>query len=131
VTDQKVDNLDHVAPTIAERTCAAGIVRHAGEIAMSAIRANAPPTPMKAPTRPHLRESDMTEPTETQPAPNVSTEHADGDGAVVAPTTTQPAPNLSTEHQKPGDARVPGDQLDRERKPQDDGGRKSSLTGDA
>lgn len=32
-------------------------------------------------------------------------------------TTTQPAPNISTEHQKKGDARKPGDTLD---KPQDD-----------
>lgn len=31
-------------------------------------------------------------------------------------TTTQPAPNISTEHQKQGDARKPGDTLDR---PQD------------
>lgn len=28
-------------------------------------------------------------------------------------TQTQPAPNTSTEHQKPGDARKPGDTLDK------------------
>jgi hypothetical protein len=33
------------------------------------------------------------------------------------PTTTQPAPNISTEHQEQGDARRPSDTLD---KPQDD-----------
>lgn len=45
------------------------------------------------------------------------------------PTETQPAPNLSTEHQKAGDARRPGETLDRDQSPpEDDGGRKSKLT---
>jgi hypothetical protein len=44
------------------------------------------------------------------------------------PTETQPAPNISTEHQEKGDARRPGDRLDRDQPPpEDDGGRKSSL----
>ena len=73
----------------------------------------------------------MTDHTETQPAPNVSTEHPQGNGAGAAPTETQPAPNISTEHQSPGDARAPSDQLDRKREPEDDGGRKSTLTRDA
>ncbi len=47
----------------------------------------------------------------------------------IKPTTTQPAPNISTEHQDTGDARRPGDTLDREQPPaEDDGGRRSSLT---
>ncbi|SOB79558.1 hypothetical protein SAMN06297144_0615 [Sphingomonas guangdongensis] len=45
------------------------------------------------------------------------------------PTETQPAPNISTEHQEKGDARRPGDTLDRNQPPaDDDGGRKSKLT---
>lgn len=43
-------------------------------------------------------------------------------------TETQPAPNLSTEHQKSGDARRPGDLLDKgqeDRSPPDE---KTSLT---
>jgi hypothetical protein len=45
---------------------------------------------------------------------------------------TQPQPNLSTEHQRQGDAKRPSDQLDRDQPPaSDDGGRKSSFTGDA
>ncbi|MEN2787151.1 hypothetical protein ABC969_12060 [Sphingomonas qilianensis] len=67
-------------------------------------------------------------PTTTQPSPNISTGNHAGEDSANAPTTTQPAPNISTEHQAPGDARRPGDQLDRQ---QDDTGeqqRKSSLT---
>jgi hypothetical protein len=55
-------------------------------------------------------------PTKTQPVPNISTEHPQGaDDAGHEPTTTQPAPNISTEHQEVGDARRPGDGLDRGR----------------
>lgn len=32
----------------------------------------------------------------------------------IKPTQTQPAPNISTEHQREGDARRPSDTLDRE-----------------
>ena len=51
----------------------------------------------------------------------------------IKPTETQPAPNLSTEHQKEGDARRPSDTLDRDQddaqeEGTDDGGRKSSFT---
>ena len=50
------------------------------------------------------------------------------DDTPIKPTETQPAPNLSTEHQRPGDARRPSDTLDREQAPEaDDGGRKSSF----
>lgn len=46
------------------------------------------------------------------------------------PTETQPAPNLSTEHQKDGDARRPSDTLDRDQPaPEEHVERKSSLTG--
>ena len=44
------------------------------------------------------------------------------------PTETQPAPNISTEHQDKGDARRPGDTLDRDQPNSGDTGRKSSLT---
>ena len=44
------------------------------------------------------------------------------------PTETQPAPNISTEHQAPGDARRPGDTLDREQPDTGEDARKSSLT---
>ncbi|MEG3088019.1 hypothetical protein [Sphingomonas sp. PB4P5] len=44
------------------------------------------------------------------------------------PTETQPAPNISTEHQAPGDARRPGDKLDREQPDSGEEERKSSLT---
>ena len=65
--------------------------------------------------------------TETQPRPNLSTENRPDRDA--GPTEAQPAPNLSTEHQKPGDARLPSDKLDGPQpEPQDDGGRRSSLT---
>lgn len=44
---------------------------------------------------------------------------------------TQPAPNLSTSNQNAGDAGRPSDQLDKgQPQPEDDGGRKSSLTGE-
>lgn len=44
------------------------------------------------------------------------------------PRTDPSDPNLSTEHQKPGDAKKPGDTLDRDQPPpEDDGGRKSKL----
>ena len=50
----------------------------------------------------------------------------------IKPTETQPAPNLSTEHQKDGDARRPSDTLDRDQDDAvDDGGRKSSFTKNA
>lgn len=65
--------------------------------------------------------------TETQPNPNISTENQGPDA--VGGTKTQPAPNISTEHQAPGDARQPSDHLDGQQDaPQDDGGRRSSLT---
>ena len=42
---------------------------------------------------------------------------------------TNPAPNLSTEHQRKGDAKRPSDTLDKDQPPaEDDGGRKSSFT---
>ncbi|MFC3579437.1 hypothetical protein [Sphingomonas hylomeconis] len=44
------------------------------------------------------------------------------------PTETQPAPNISTEHQAPGDARRPGDTLDRAQPDDGETVRKSSLT---
>jgi hypothetical protein len=73
--------------------------------------------------------SDQTsKPTETQPRPNISTEHHAGDDATYKPTETQPAPNISTEHQAPGDARRPGDQLDRQHPDTGEAERKSSLT---
>ena len=50
----------------------------------------------------------------------------------IKPTTETRAPNLSTEHQKDGDARRPSDQLDRNQgTPEEDGGRKTSFTGNA
>ncbi|TPG18793.1 hypothetical protein EAH87_12065 [Sphingomonas koreensis] len=75
--------------------------------------------------------TDPARPTVTQPAPNASTEHPQGDddaGAIA--TTTQTAPNISTEHQEEGDAGRPSDGLDRGRPPVDDG-RKSSFTKNA
>lgn len=45
------------------------------------------------------------------------------------PTETQPEPNISTEHQKTGDARRPGETLDRDQGPSEETiPRKSSLT---
>ena len=44
------------------------------------------------------------------------------------PTETQPAPNISTEHQAPGDARRPADKLDRDQPDTGETERKSSLT---
>ena len=42
---------------------------------------------------------------------------------------TNPAPNLSTEHQRTGDAKRPSDTLDKDQGPaEDDGGRLSSFT---
>lgn len=49
----------------------------------------------------------------------------------IKPTETQPAPNLSTEHQRDGDARRPSDTLDRDQPTEDDGGRKSSFAKNA
>lgn len=51
----------------------------------------------------------------------------------IKPTETQPSPNLSTEHQRAGDARRPSDTLDRDQPDEqaDDGGRKSSFTKNA
>lgn len=46
----------------------------------------------------------------------------------IKPTATQPAPNISTEHQDKGDARRPGDTLDRDRPDTGETDRKSSLT---
>jgi hypothetical protein len=47
------------------------------------------------------------------------------------PTRTQERPNISTEHQEPGDARRPGDQLDRDQPTTDDSDDKTSLTRNA
>jgi hypothetical protein len=66
-------------------------------------------------------------PTETQPAPNISTENQRAAGE-NKPTETQPAPNISTEHQEAGDARLPGDSLDRGQQDSETLDRKSSLT---
>jgi len=45
------------------------------------------------------------------------------------PTQTQPNPNISTEHQETGDARRPGETLDRDQGPSEETiARKSSLT---
>ena len=44
------------------------------------------------------------------------------------PTQTQPAPNISTEHQEEGDARRPGDSLDRGEQDGETIPRKSSFT---
>ena len=76
-------------------------------------------------------DSDVT-PTTTQPAPNISTARPGGNthGADV-PSQSHPAPNLTTEHQEEGDARFPAAGLDRGKPAQDDGGRKSSLTRNA
>ena len=46
----------------------------------------------------------------------------------IKPTETQPAPNISTEHQEAGDARRPSDTLDREQPDSGETTRKSSLT---
>lgn len=46
----------------------------------------------------------------------------------IKPTETQPAPNISTEHQRDGDARLPSDTLDRDQPSGDDGGRKGAST---
>lgn len=63
----------------------------------------------------------------TNPEPTTR-DDADSDGVDNA-NATQPAPNLSTDHQPQGDAARPAETLDRDRPPpQDDGGRKSSLT---
>ncbi|WP_156347029.1 hypothetical protein [Sphingomonas sp. Leaf33] len=51
--------------------------------------------------------------TETQLKANVSTEPDAKPIADRPATETQPSPNLSTEHQKDGDARSPSDTLDR------------------
>lgn len=37
----------------------------------------------------------------------------------IKPTETQPAPNISTEHQREGDARLPSDTLDRDQPPEE------------
>ena len=51
----------------------------------------------------------------------------------IKPTTETDRPNLSTEHQQAGDARRPGDRLDKDQPASDLGGetipRKSSLLG--
>jgi len=62
------------------------------------------------------KRKDTLVPTETQPAPNLSTERPranDDSDNPVKPTETQPAPNLSTEHAPQGSARRPTAQLDR------------------
>ena len=46
----------------------------------------------------------------------------------VTPTTETDRPNLSTEHQQEGDARRPGDQLDKGQPNEETIPRKSSLT---
>ncbi|MES2045449.1 MAG: hypothetical protein V4475_16375 [Pseudomonadota bacterium] len=44
----------------------------------------------------------------------IANRHPQGDESGSRhPTETRERPNISTEHQKPGDARRPGDQLDR------------------
>lgn len=48
----------------------------------------------------------------------------------IKPTTETRNPNLSTEHQKSGDARRPGDTLDKGQPNEETIPRKSSLTGD-
>jgi hypothetical protein len=79
-----------------------------------------------------MQDAPAAKPTQTQPRPNISTEHPQGaDAGEYKPTSTQPAPNISTEHQAAGDARRPSDGLDRGQPAQPDGDRKSSLTHDA
>jgi len=46
-------------------------------------------------------------------------------------TETQERPNISTEHQEPGDARRPGDQLDRGQSRAGESDDKTSLTKNA
>ena len=46
----------------------------------------------------------------------------------IKPTTETDRPNLSTEHQQDGDARRPGDQLDKGAPSEETIPRKSSLT---
>lgn len=45
----------------------------------------------------------------------------------IKPTTQTDKPNLSTEHQADGDARRPGDQLDKDQPSEETIPRKSSL----
>lgn len=46
----------------------------------------------------------------------------------IKPTTETERPNLSTEHQQDGDARRPGDRLDKDQPNEETIARKSSLT---
>ena len=46
----------------------------------------------------------------------------------IKPTDTQPAPNISTEHQDKGDARRPSDLLDKDQEDHSPDDEKTSLT---
>lgn len=62
----------------------------------------------------------------------IANRHPQGDATGEhRPTETQPSPNISTEHQEPGDARRPGDQLDRGQPRDADSDDKTSLTRNA
>ena len=52
----------------------------------------------------------------------------DNHDSAARPTQTQPAPNISTEHQEQGDARRPDDSLDRGEESGETIPRKSSFT---
>lgn len=54
-----------------------------------------------------------------------------GEQGSSRPTGTQERPNISTEHQEPGDARRPGDQLDRGQSTDQESDDKTSLTRNA
>jgi hypothetical protein len=59
----------------------------------------------------------------------ISNRHPQGnDAGSDHATRTQDRPNISTEHQEPGDARRPGDQLDRGQPRDQESDDKTSLT---
>ncbi|HSI16990.1 MAG TPA: hypothetical protein VK980_04415 [Sphingomonas sp.] len=63
---------------------------------------------------------------------NISNRHPQGgEQESHRPTQTQERPNISTEHQEPGDARRPGDQLDRGQSRAGESDDKTSLTKNA
>jgi len=63
------------------------------------------------------------------PGATITNRHPQGDATgEQRPTETQPRPNISTEHQEPGDARRPGDQLDRGQSRDEESDDKTSLT---
>ena len=63
---------------------------------------------------------------------NISNRHPQGgEQGSHHPTQTQERPNISTEHQEPGDARRPGDQLDRGQSRAGESDDKTSLTKNA